>query len=175
MLRFIFFCVVSLGAVFVSATTKATTLKELQLGIRTTGYMFDPPHGKTEIAILYNPQQPDSDVDARNVQSWLWSEQAMPNVELVPVLVDVNTLDSARSFRIGIVTSGLAPQFDRIFSYSQKHATLTITADLDCVRAGKCAVGVTTSPRMGVFINHTVTNACAIDFLAGFRMMVKEL
>jgi predicted nuclease of predicted toxin-antitoxin system len=173
--KFILFCVLVLAFAVCSEPATATTLKELQLGIRTLNYMLDPPRGRAEVAILYDTRSAESGTDARNLQAWLGSAATLPNIELVPVLVDVSKLDTAQTFRIGVATDGLASQFNRIFDYARRSGMLIISADLDCVRSAKCAVGISASPSLEVFINHEVTNACRINFLAGFRMMVKEL
>ncbi|MBF0561837.1 MAG: hypothetical protein HQL37_07405 [Alphaproteobacteria bacterium] len=152
----------------------ATTLKELQIGIKTMSFMFNPPSERTEVAILYDPQIVESLADSRNIQNWVGKEAVLPNIELVPVPLDVGRLDNAAAFRVVIVTSGLEHHFDNILNYTRRNASLSITSDVNCVRDAKCVVGINATPTLNVFINQTAANACHIIFLSGFRMMVKE-
>jgi hypothetical protein len=43
------------------------------------------------------------------------------------------------------------------------------------VNAGQCALGVSTQPKVEIFVNKSAASAAGVDFLPAFLMMVKEV
>jgi hypothetical protein len=156
------------------AAAHATSLKDLQVGIRGIDFLTTPPRGQTSVAIILDTQNRDSQLDARAIAAWLTSSIHGTKAELIPTLVDIRDLDTAPPAKVAIIASGLDSSFGRILAYAQKNATLTITADLACVRNGACVLGVTTDPTVEVVLSRQASAACGVDFLRAFRMMVKE-
>ena len=153
---------------------RATTLNELKVGIRVVDFMSKPAHDKSLLALIYDPQLKVSADDALSLSSWLISNSAAGKGELVPVLVDIRQLDETPSFQIGFIAAGMERHYGRIFDYARRNQTLIISADLSCVRAGKCTVGVVGTPRVEVVISQQAALSCGIEFSEAFRMMVTE-
>ena len=153
---------------------QATTLNELKVGVRVFDFMTAPPRGRLSLAIIHDGQNKASLDDALAIQGWLNSGVSSVKAELIPVLVDARQLDDNPGYRIAIVAGGTGAYFDRILDYALKNRTLTISADLACIRDGKCAVGIASTPRVEVVINRAVTSACWVEFTEAFRMMVRE-
>jgi len=153
---------------------RATTLNELKVGVRVIDFMVNPPRGKVPLALIYDPQIKASSDDAQSLLNWLVNGATVSKVEFVPILVDVHQLADSPIFRIGFVAAGMESHFGQIFDYARRNQTLTISAELPCVRAGKCTVGVASTPRVEVVISQLSASTCGIDFTEAFRMMVTE-
>ncbi len=152
---------------------RATSFKDIQVGIRGIAFLTDPPRGRVEVAIIRDAQSRSSEQDAEAIEGWV-AAAGTDKLDLVPRLVDIRDLDRTGPVRIAIVASGLEPYFGRILAFAQRNGTLTITADLACVRSGNCILGVTTEPNVEVIVNRRTSLACGLDFVRSFRMMVKE-
>jgi hypothetical protein len=155
-------------------TGNATTLNELKVGVRVVDFMASPPRGKTSFALIYDSQIKASSEDAQSILNWLNSHVALGKADLVPVLVDIRQLDEGPNFRIGFIAAGMETHYGRIFDYARRNRMLTISADLTCVRAGKCTVGIAGAPRVEVIISQQAALSCGIEFTEAFRMMVTE-
>jgi len=170
----------ALGLAFVAGLAlppkgNATSLKDVQVGIRTVEFLRVPPRGRIDVAVVYDRRRKDSDEDARAILTWLLANPRIKQAEMAPVLVDIQELAGDRHFPLAIVANGLSgDMFARILDYSRTHGTMTISSDLSCVHAGKCTMGISSSPRVEVILNRQVATACGIEFLDAFRMMVKE-
>lgn len=153
----------------------ATSLKDVQVGIRTVEFLRAPPQGQTDVAIIYDHRRKESEDDARAILVWLLESARIGRAEIVPVLIDIAELGRERRFRVAMVASGMASEtFSRVLDYAVANGTVTISSDLSCVHAGQCAVGISSSPRVEVTLNRRVATACGVDFLEAFRMLVKE-
>lgn len=153
---------------------KATTLNEVKVATRVVDFVATPPRGQTSLAVFYDGQNRISADDAKAILGWLTSGAAAARVEFVPTLVDLRHTREIRPFSVAVVADGTDAFFDRIFSYAQRNHTLTLSSDMGCVRADRCAVGVTGTPRVEVVISHQAADACGIVFSEAFRMMVTE-
>jgi hypothetical protein len=151
----------------------ATSLKDIQVGIRGVEFLTDPPRGRVEVAIIRDPQNKGSEQDAEAIEGWVVAAST-DKIDLAPILVDIRDLDRAPPVRIAIVARGLEPYFDQILAFARHNGTLTITADLACVRSGNCILGVVTEPNVEVIVNRRTSLDCGLDFVRAFRMMVKE-
>ena len=153
----------------------ATSLKDVQVGIRTVEFLRDPPQGVTEVAVIYDARRKASEDDARAILVWLLDNARVAKADIVPALVDITELGKDRRFRVAMVANGVPPElFPLILDYSRLNRTVTISNDLSCVRAGQCTLGVASSPRVAVILNRKVATACGVDFVDAFRMMVDE-
>lgn len=163
----------ALAAALAVPAARATSLKDIQVGIRGIEFLTDPPRGRVPVAIIRDPQNRGSEEDAEAIEGWV-TAAGSDKIDLVPTLVDVRDLDRAPPVRIAIVARGTEPYFDRILAFARRNGTLTITADLACVRSGDCILGVATDPSVEVVVNRRTSLACGLDFVRAFRMMVKE-
>ncbi len=130
------------------ATGKATTLNELKVGLRVVDFMVSPPKGPTALAVIYDSQVKASLEDAQSLFAWLKESSGTAKAELIPSLVDIRQLSDTPSFRIGFIAAGMESHYGRILDFARRNRTLTISADLSCVRSGKCTVGVAGAPRV---------------------------
>jgi hypothetical protein len=174
MLRALAVGMLLLTLAIVPGASKATTLNELKVGVRVVDFMASPPRGTVPLALIYDPQIKASSDDAQVLLGWLGGRVGAGKAEFIPILVDVRQLDENPNFRIGFIAAGMETHYGQIFDYAQRNRTLTISADLSCVRAGKCTVGVAGAPRVEVIISQRAALSCGIEFTEAFRMLVTE-
>jgi hypothetical protein len=151
----------------------ATSLKDIQVGIRGVEFLADPPRGQVEVAIIGDPHNKASIQDAQSIIGWLGAAKG-GKVEFVPTMTDVRGLEKAPPMRVAIVAAGMEAHFAAILDYARRNNTLTITADLACVKSGNCVLGVATDPNVEVIVSRQASTTCGVDFVRAFRMMVKE-
>lgn len=93
---------------------------------------------------------------------------------MVPFLLDVHNLVGAPAFQVGFLAAGLQSSYGPIGEFARKRGVVTISADLSCVRIGGCVVGVSSIPRVEVWLNRRLSEDAHIGFSEAFRMMVTE-
>lgn len=157
-----------------SGPGSATTLNELKVGLRVVEFMTSPPRGRTALALIYDGQSKTSVDDANAMLGWLKSGVDLGKADFVPTLVDIRQLNEKPGFKVGIVAAGMEANYSHVLDYARKNRTLTISADFSCARAGLCAVGVSSNPRVDVIISRQAALSCGIEFSEAFRMMVTE-
>jgi hypothetical protein len=150
----------------------ATSLKDIEIGIRGIAFMSDPPRGRVEVAVIQDGQNRASVQDAHAIAGWIAASRNA-KIELVPVQVDVRDLDGA-AYKVAVVAQGQETHFARILDFAKRNGTLTITADLACVRTGACVMGIASEPNVEVVVSRDASAACGIGFVRAFHMMVKE-
>ena len=94
--------------------------------------------------------------------------------EGAPFLLDIRDLDESADLRAVIVADRMKSNYDLLADYGRRRHTLVISSDLDCVRAGKCTVGIASAPRVEVIVSTQQAQASDIQFSEAFRMMVTE-
>lgn len=152
----------------------ATSTKDLQVGVRGVDFLAEPLRGRIPVAVVHDPANRASQQDALAIAAWLTASGRSAKVELVPMLVEVQDLDRAPPYRVAIIASGLEANFGRILDFARRNVTLTITADLACVRSGACVLGIATEPAVEVIVSRQASAVCGVEFQRAFRMMVKE-
>jgi len=156
------------------AAAWATSLNELKVGVRVVDFMIAPPQAPTSVALIYDGQEKSSTDDALALAGWLTTLRSGAKRDFLPTLVDIHRLDDNANFPIAFIAAGMEAHYGRVLDYARRNHTLTISADLSCVRSGKCAVGVVGAPRVEVVISQQAADACGIAFTEAFRMMVTE-
>lgn len=151
------------------------TPKTIQVATRTLAFVVNPPVGPTEFAILYDPAIPASATDAGIAMKTLDGGLSMRQVTVLPVLLPVSELSRLSHYRFVLVTSGLQDRYDAIAEAARGHGVLTIAADFDCVRRGRCTMAVTAEPRVEILVNRAVSQANGVEFAAAFRILISEM
>jgi hypothetical protein len=157
------------------ARAQQLTDKTIQVAVRTIGFVVNPPVGSVPLAILYDPQNPESVADARTAVATLGSGLPVRAAVVTPELVPVGNLDRLRDYRFVLIMSGLQNRYDDIFEAARGRGALTISADAGCVRTGRCVMAVASEPRVEILVNQSVGRLNGVEFLAAFRMMISEM
>jgi hypothetical protein len=155
----------------------ATTPADLGVGVRTVRFLEDPPKDKVPVAVVYDGQSKESSDDAQAILAWLQANRSVLGAEIEPGLVDVRNLTGLSVPRGVAIVAAHTDQrfFDAIFDYARRTGALTMSADLACVNAGRCTVGMRAGDSVVVLVNHQVMKDCGTRFKQGFLMMVKGI
>ncbi|MEI8396028.1 MAG: YfiR/HmsC family protein [Rhodospirillaceae bacterium] len=151
-----------------------TTVRDVLIGVRSLDFLKHPPSGSLDLALIYQPglavseQEKTALVDAAG--SGIKTETL--TVHLVPV--SVSDLARIEKFHFVLLTSGLQSHFQTIFERTKGKSILTMSADLDCVRSGRCVMGVVSQPLVRVLVNHAASEDAVVMFDESFRMMITE-
>ena len=152
----------------------ATAPKDLKIGIHVIDFITNAPPGRVGLGVVYDSRSRESQEDAQAILASLASVELHVPAGLKPVLVDIRDLDETSDLRAVIVADHMKADYDELADYGRRRHTLVLSSDLDCVRAGKCTVGIASVPRVEVIVSTQQAQASGIQFSEAFRMMVTE-
>lgn len=140
---------------------------------RVVSFLQPPPGGQIPAAIIYEPGNAVSEAEAAAI------ERAGPQNTGKGILklkrVPIGALGGLAGTRVAFVTNGLRDQQGQIAAAAARQSILTITSDLPCVEAGRCVVGITSSPRVQITVSRAASKAANVQFGSAFLMLVKEM
>jgi hypothetical protein len=158
------------GATHVNASAD----KDIQVAVRTIGFVEPAYTGQVTTAIVYDKSSAASRAEAEQIRAALMAKGSVKSATLRPQLVEQDALDGLASSKIAILTTGLSSQHEAIFREASRRGILTISTDMSCVTAGRCVVGVTSSPKVQIVVNRAARAASNTRFGAAFLMLVTE-
>ena len=163
-----------LACLLVPFAGHATTIKDLKIGVHVIDFVTNTPPGRAGIGIAYDSRNKDSLEDAQQILEALISPALHLPQGLRPILIDIRDLDDGATLRAVVVADRMKPYYDQLAAFGQRSRTLVLSSDLDCARAGKCTVGIASTPRVEVIVSSEQAHASDIQFSEAFRMMVTE-
>lgn len=146
--------------------------KDLQILGRAIAFLQSPPAPDSVIAIAYAPGDAASRQDAEAIAALIGAGLQAGRVTLRPKLVDINNL-SAAGATIMIAAAGASGP--RLNEAARAAHALCVTTNAEAVRSGFCTMAITTEPRVEILVNHAVAEAAGVEFVAAFRMMIREM
>ena len=157
----------------------ATDSLDITSGLNTLPLLVDKITGDTTIGIAYNPLSSTSASDAHNIKAMIDAGEKtgikLPGRgKLSAILVSVNELGKLSRARIAFLTPGLEAYFANINTATSAASILTITTDIDCVRAAKCIIGIETKPNLTIYYSKSAADSAKIEFSQSFSMLVKQ-
>jgi hypothetical protein len=147
--------------------------QDLQVLGRAIAFLQTPPAQDAVIAIAYAAGDAASRRDAEDIAALIGSGLQAGQSMLRPKLVDVSNLGAAGSAIIIIAAAGAAGS--RLNEAARAAHALCVTTDTAAVRSGFCTMAITTEPRVEILVNHAVAEASGVEFVAAFRMMIREM
>jgi hypothetical protein len=148
--------------------------KAVLVAVRTFAFVGDAPNGAIDLAIAFDPADAVSRADMKTALDALSGDLQVGGLSVHPVPLPVSELDRLSAFRFVLITSGLQRYGAAIFTRTRGRGTMTVSADLDCVRDGYCVMGVVAEPRVEVVVNRAAAQAAAVTFDPNFIMMITE-
>ena len=146
--------------------------KDLQVLGRAIAFMQPAPAPDATIAIAYVAGNAASRQDADAIAALIGGGLQAGRTTLRPKVVEVNSV-GAGGFHVVIAAAGAnGPQLN---TAAMTARALCVTTDIEAVRAGYCAMAITSEPRVEIIVNHAVSAAAGIEFAAAFRMMIREI
>jgi ABC-type uncharacterized transport system substrate-binding protein len=149
-------------------------LSDLQIAGRALGFLDKPLSGNVSAGIVYTPTDPQSARAAQALMNLFGGGLRIGNITLKPILVAVADLPRAQ-VALYFLTDGISSaDADAIAEAAKTTRTPCITTDLAQVRAGVCAMGVATQPRVEILVNRAAAAKTMLSFSSVFRMMITE-
>ncbi len=148
--------------------------RDLQVLARTLGFLDPPLGGELNIGIVYDPASTASTLDATAARDLLAAGLRVGNTVLHGTLVPVAQA-AAAEVDLFLLAGGSGARAAELVPVLQQRQLACISADLEQVRAGHCAVGIQSAPRVEIVVNSELAGECGMSFASVFRMMVKEL
>lgn len=145
--------------------------QDVQVLGRALAFLQSPPPSG-ELAIVYAAGNAASQQDATSIAAEIGDGLHAGNAVLTPRAIADSAL-AGHAFVVAIAAAGANGAAVRA-AIAEQHA-LCVTADLAAVTAGTCTMAIRSEPRVDIVVNHAVAVACGVEFVAAFRMMIREI
>jgi hypothetical protein len=153
----------------------ATERLDIQVGTKALPLLTNKMSGDVPMAVVYDPANAESKTDAEGIKKVVDDGIDVPGgIKLSAMLVGVGELSKLSTAKIAFLTPGLSAHFDAIGAAAAGAGVLTISTDVDCVKAGKCIIGVVTKPSVTIYFSKAASEAAKISFSQAFIMLVKQ-
>lgn len=168
----------ALGAAIVLSTALPVWAQvsplDIQVAGRALSFLAKPLTGDVTVGIVYNPGNASSQQSAQELQKQLGDGLRVGNLTLRPELVTVAEVGRA-NVGFFFLTPGLGAEAAAMPEITQAKHIPCVTTDLGQVKAGRCTVGVSSSPKIEIVVNRAAAAASGTTFSTVFRMMITEI
>ncbi|MTJ81939.1 MAG: hypothetical protein F8N37_13125 [Telmatospirillum sp.] len=166
-----------LCAMLPASPAQATDAVDLAVGLKTLPLLADRIASPVTMAVVFDPANPESRRDADVIKA---AADASPRLSggqaLVALPVAVTDLPSLKGLRLIFLAQGVGGHaFDVVSETAATAGVLSITADLSCVNAGKCVIGIVSRPTVEVFFSATAADRAHVEFTPAFAMLAKRV
>ncbi|MHB1204699.1 MAG: hypothetical protein ACYCZX_03955 [Rhodospirillaceae bacterium] len=149
------------------------TQNDLLIAGRALGFLAKPPTGEITVGIVYAAANPQSVLEADNLQKMLSGGLKVGNVTLKPLRVP--PLEAAAAdVQLFLLTESVGGEGIKVGQAAKSKHILCITIDIDQVRNGNCAMGVRSTPKIEILVNRAAAAESSISFATVFLMMITE-
>lgn len=166
--------IVCLLALFSSAAQADVTTRDLQIAARTLGFLDPPFTGAIRMGLVYDAGSTRSSQQAEEVRRLLGSGLTVGNLRLQPLLVPLEEISSANVHMFFLI-EGAVDDAHALQLLLAGRKLPCLTTDLEQVRAGVCAIGIQSTPKVEILVSRAAAGAANTRFASVFRMMVVEL
>jgi hypothetical protein len=146
------------------------TARDVQLLGQALAFLQPPPTGGN-IAVVFAHDDAASRQDAEAILALLGDGLRSGGALLRPMLRDSTSL-GAGGFTVLIAAEGA--NGEALLAASRANHALCVTGDLAAVQAGLCTMAIRSQPRVEAMISHAAAATAGIEFIAAFRLMVRE-
>ncbi len=165
---------VSIGALTLPANAQITQTDLLIAG-RVLGFIDTLKHNSAvRVGIVYDPALAKSAQQAAELKALMAGGLRIGGLDLRPVMVPIGNVEGT-GVDAFLLTEGLGAEAARVGRVNRERKIPCITFDLSQVSNGNCAMGVSSWPKIQVFVNREAADACGMELAAVFRMMIKEI
>lgn len=156
---------------------QATNSKDLIVGINALTVLKKKAENPVIVAIIYNPQNPDSIKDATAIQKAIQTGLETPQeYNLKPEIVSVENPTLLQTAQIAFLARGLTlDHFEKIADLTKRTKTLTMSTDLDCVRSNYCVLGIVSRPQVEIYYSPSAAHAAKIEFHDIFTLLSLQI
>lgn len=153
------------------AAAASLSAQDMQVLGRALAFLQPPPRGGG-IAVVFAHDNAASRQDAETIVALLGDGLRSGGSLLRPMLRDSASL-AAGGF--SVLVAAEAANGEAVLAASRANHALCVTGDLAAVQAGACTMAIRSAPRVEVVISHAAAAAAGIEFVAAFRLMVREI
>lgn len=155
----------------------ATDTLDVATALKTWPFMNNRPSGLIVVAILFDPANPESKTDAESIKSDIEKRTGGAKyINMTAKLVSISDVSALAGASVAFLAKDISPEkFDTINNVAIANHILTVSADLTCVRANKCILGVVSKPRVEIYYSPQAAKAAGISFGSTFNMLVKQI
>jgi hypothetical protein len=152
---------------------EAISALDVKIEIKVLDFLRDPHH-RGKVAVLFDRDNGESRRQAEFTLHGLIEFSALSRSGLAPALVERRELAAARDYAAVLLGPAELQSEDDAMRYGLAHHALVLSIGRDCVRRGKCTVGVTSQPEVEIALSPEMLRQSGIRFADGFQLMVKE-
>jgi hypothetical protein len=154
----------------------ATDQKDLVVGLKTFPLLDNKITGTAAAAIIFDPANPSSKADADSIKAAMGATAwPVAGVTLTPLMIPVSELAKLSQAKVAVVAQGTSASFGAIATAASSAGVLTMSTDLDCVKGGKCILGIVSNPTVEIYYSKAAGDAAKITFSPAFTMLVKQI
>lgn len=163
-------------AVSIPATVWATDKTDITVGLKTLPLLSNKISGAAVMAVIYDPANAASKADADSVVAAVGDGIDAPGgVKVTTMLVATSELSKLSQVKLAFIAGGLKNSFDQIAAAAASNGVLTMSTDLDCVKSGKCVLGIVSTPSVDIYFSKTAADNAKIGFASAFAMLAKQV
>jgi hypothetical protein len=172
----IFACVIVFGLVLAHPAA-ATNWLDLSVAFKTLPLLTNKITGDATVAVIYDPMYTATKSDAEAIKKIIDDGLEAPGgVKLTAQLMSTTELSKLGGFKIAFLAHGVpAADYNGIYAAADASGALTMSADLDCVRANKCVLGIVSKPSVIIYYSSAAAAAANISFAPAFTMLVNQI
>jgi hypothetical protein len=146
----------------------------LLVAARALSFLQHPLQGEIVVGIVYLPGNPQSALEARQLDALMEGGFRAGTLVLRPRLI---TLDELPASNVGLyfLTSELGHGAEALAQLTRSRHIPCVTTDIAQVKDGNCAMGVSAQPRVEILVNRAAAAASGMTFSEAFRVMITEM
>ncbi len=145
------------------------------IAARVVSFTLPARAGAVPAAILFAPGNEASEAEADAIERSTGSGISAGRGTIRTRRVPIGSMGNLTGYQVAFVTTGLRGEQDNISAVAARSSVLTISSDPACVQAGRCVVGIATSPKVQITVSRAAARAANIRFGSAFLMLVKEI
>lgn len=164
------------GVLMANQPAKAASDRDVLVGIKTLSMLNGDLPSPLVMGIVYDPANAESKASAESIKAVLDRGVKTSEGEKVSgLLVPLSELGKSPKMSVAFVTPGVKDHFDAIGRMAAANNILTMTSDIDCVRANKCVLGIASKNVVEIYFSRAASEMAKVDFDSAFIMLIKKV
>ena len=157
-----------------SCTPASMEKIDLKVALKILPLLTKKISGDVVAAVIYDAKVAESKIDAEKIKALIDEGIETPkDVKLTSFLMGSNELGKMSDAKIAFLAAGIPPATLTVINKATSDAgVLSISTNLDYVKANKCIIGVMSKPTVQIFYSKTASDAGKISFSPAFNMLV---
>ncbi len=162
---------------FAPSVSFATDALDISIGLKILLLMKERYSGPIPVAVIYNPAVPSSVSDAESIKKNIDQGTGIPEeLKFSAYLVSLNHAEKLAGAKVAFMADNLSSDgISSVCDAAGKQGILTISSNINCVRANQCVVGIISKPRIEIYYSPLAAEASHLTFSSAFIMLVKPI